>query len=75
LASTEAITRIGGRAAAELLAGLAFSAPPAAQRHAVALLMALGTSRDDPLLARIRETHPDPAVRKLATSGLEVHQH
>ena len=70
--SAEAIHHIGGRQAAELLAGLAFTAPTEAQRHAVLLLMALGVSRDDPLVVRIRDTHPDPAVRDLAAHGLQM---
>ena len=73
--SAQAIYRIGGRAAAELAADLAFTASPDGQRHAVFLLGALGIDRDDPLVKRIRESHPAPAIRELATNGLRVEPH
>jgi len=73
--SAQAIHSIGGRPAAELLGELAFTAPGDGQRQAAAVLMLLELDRDDPLLVRIRDTHPDPDVRKLVTTGIQVHQH
>jgi hypothetical protein len=70
--SAQAIHHIGGREAASLLAELAFTAPSDAQRQAVVLLMALGISRDDPLITRIRDTHPNQAIRDLAAHGLPL---
>ena len=68
--SAQAIHQIGGREAASLLADLAFTGPSDAQRQAVVLLIALGISRDDPLITRIRDTHPNQAIRDLAAHGL-----
>jgi hypothetical protein len=73
--SAQAIYRIGGRGAAELAADLAFTAPPEGQRHAVFLLGTLGVGGTDSLVKRIRESHPDPAIRDLATHGLKVEPH
>jgi HEAT repeat protein len=73
--SAQVIYGIGGRPAATLLAELAFEAPAEAQRQAVVLLLTLGIPRDDPLVRRIRDTHPNPALRDLAEHGLQVHSH
>jgi HEAT repeat protein len=73
--SAQVIYGIGGRPAATLLAELAFGAPADAQQQAVVLLLTLGVPRDDPLVRRIRDTHPNPAVRDLAEHGLQVHSH
>jgi hypothetical protein len=73
--SAQVIYGIGGRPAATLLAELAFEAPADAQPQAVVLLLTLGIPRDDPLVQRIRDTHPNPAVRDLAENGLQVHSH
>lgn len=60
----------GGDRAAESLGRLAFDAAPEGQRHAVALLMALGRP-DDPIVARIRETHPDEKTREMVEHGFQ----
>jgi hypothetical protein len=74
--SAQAIYRIGGRSAAELAADLAFTAPPGGgQYHAVTLLGVLGVGGDDPLIKRIRDSHPDPSIREYATHGLQVEPH
>jgi HEAT repeat protein len=65
----------GGDEAAESFARLAFAAAPEGQRHAVALLMALGRPSGDPTLERIRDTHPDPKVRELAEHGFPDSHH
>lgn len=74
-AAGRAIFQIGGRPAAESFARLAFTAPPAMQRHAVTMLRATGVAEDDPLLVRIRNEHPEPEVREVAEHGLPVHEH
>ena len=74
-AAGRAIQNIGGQPAAESLGRLAFEGPPEAQKYAVLLLMLSGIDRDDPLLARIRTTHPDADVRGIAEHGLEMHEH
>jgi hypothetical protein len=65
---------VGSRAAAESVARLVFEAPPDAQRGAVTLLLAV-VPKDDPLVARIRTTHPDPAIRDLIEHGAEMGHH
>lgn len=65
----------GGEEAAASFGRLAFAAAPEGQRHAVALLMALDRPDDDPILARIRETHPDPKTRELAEHGIKDSHH
>jgi len=70
------IYQVGGPAAADVLARLAFEAPPEAQRLAVVLLMALQGGRDDPLVQRIAKTHPDPELRRLIEHGVDPpHSH
>jgi hypothetical protein len=74
--SAQAIYSIGGRSAAELAAELAFTAPPGSgQYQAVTLLGVLGVGGDDPLVKRIRDSHPDPSIREYATHGLQVEPH
>jgi hypothetical protein len=75
LESARSIHRIGGRPAAELLAQLAFTAPVDMQGQAAALLLTLNLDANDPLIVKIRDTHPDPAVRDLLTHGLKGHAH
>lgn len=65
------IFQVGGPAAAETLARLAFEAPPGGQRLAVVLLMALQGGRDDALVQRIGKTHPDADLRRLVEHGIE----
>ena len=74
-ASARAIHEIGGRQASEAFARLAFDAPPDAQIYAVVLLMTTGVGKDDPLVQRIVQTHPDDSVRHLIEHGLDVHHH
>lgn len=70
------IFQVGGPAAADTLARLAFDAPAEGQRLAVLLLMALQGGRDDPRVQNIAKTHPDPELRKLIEQGIEPpHQH
>lgn len=69
-----AIRQVGGRPAADALARLAFEAPPEARRQAVAFLM-MTVPPDDPLLARVRDKHPDAAVRELVEHGLPKGEH
>jgi HEAT repeat protein len=73
--SARSIHAIGGREAATLLSDLAFDAPPGAQQQALALLLTLGIPRTDPLVTRIRDKHPNQAVRNLAEKGIEAHSH
>lgn len=73
--SARSIHAIGGREAATLLSDLTFDAPPGAQKQAVVLLLTLGIPRTDPLVTRIRDKHPNAAVRDLAENGLETHSH
>jgi HEAT repeat protein len=75
LESARAIHRAGGRPAAEVLADLAFTAPGDLKRRAAALLLTIGLNAEDPLIVRVRDTHPDPEVRELVTHGLRGHSH
>ncbi len=70
--SSQAIYEIGGSPAADLLVGIVFDGPEDAQRHALVLLFSLGLDPLDPRLARVREEHPDAAVRDLALHGFEL---
>lgn len=65
----------GGDAAAESFGRLAYRGPAEGQRHAVALLLALGRPADDPVVERIRSEHPDPSVRELAEHGFRDAHH
>ena len=70
------IFQVGGPAAADTLARLAFDAPAEGQRLALVLLMALQGGRDDPLVQNIAKTHPDAELRRLIEHGIEApHQH
>lgn len=74
-AAARAILAIGGQPAIDTFGGLIFTGPPMAQRYAFVCLMLTGINRSDPLVKRIAETHPDESIRRLATHGVEVHQH
>ncbi len=74
-AAGNAIVAWGGDEAADALARLAFDAPPEAQKWAVTLLFALGRRQDDPRIARIRTTHPDPSVREFVEHGFDLGSH
>ncbi len=65
----------GGDAAAESFGRLAYRGSAEGQRHAVALLLALGRPADDPMVERIRSEHPDPSVRELAEHGFRDGHH
>ena len=70
------IFQVGGPAAADVLARLAFEARPESQRLAVVLLLALKGNRDDPLVQRIAKTHPDAELRRLIEHGVDPpHSH
>lgn len=68
-AAGRALNAIGGRPAQEALGRLAF-AEHDARKYAVTLLMLTGIDPNDPLLVRIRTTHPDEGVRELVEHGL-----
>lgn len=74
-AAAGAILAIGGQPATDAFARLTFTGPPSAQRYAFVCLMLNGVNRDDPVVKRIAETHPDESIRRLATHGLDVHKH
>jgi hypothetical protein len=74
-AAARAILAVGGQPATDAFGRLVFTAPPPAQPYAFMCLMLTGVNRDDPLVERIAETHPNESVRRLATHGLEVHKH
>jgi hypothetical protein len=74
-AAARSILAVGGQPAIDALGRLTFTAPPTAQRYAFACLMLAGVNRDDPLVKRIAETHPDESMRQLATHGVDVHKH
>lgn len=74
-AAGRAISAVGGRAAAETLARLAFEGPPDAQKFAVTLLLLSAIPHDDPLVQHISTTHPDGSVRQIIESGLDIHEH
>lgn len=69
-AAGRAINAIGGRPAQEALARLAFSEHTQGQKYAVTLLMLTGIDPNDPLMVRIKTTHPDHDVRELLEHGL-----
>lgn len=74
-AAAGAILAIGGQPATDAFARLTFTGPPSAQRYAFVCLMLNGVTRNDPVIKRIAETHPDESIRRLATHGLDVHKH
>jgi hypothetical protein len=74
-AAARAILAVGGQPATDAFGRLVFTAPSPAQPYAFMCLMLTGVNRDDPLVERIAETHPNESVRRLATHGLEVHKH
>jgi hypothetical protein len=70
-----ALLRIGGREAPKAFEHMAFNAPADAQRYAVMLLLLSGVQRDDPLVQRVIQSHPDSEIRHLAEHGIEVDDH
>jgi hypothetical protein len=74
-AAARAILAIGGQPAIDTLGRLTFTGPTTGQRYAFVCLMLTGINRDDPLVQRIAETHPDESIRRLATHGVDVHKH
>ena len=74
-AAGRGLLAVGGRPAAESVSRLAFEGSSDAQLYAVTVLMAL-VPKDDPLVVRIRDTHPDPDVRKFVAEGPHLeHEH
>jgi HEAT repeat protein len=69
-AAGRSITAIGGRPAQEAFARLAWSDRPGVPAYAVTLLLLTGIPKDDPLVVRIRTSHPIETVRHLAAEGL-----
>ncbi len=69
-AAGRGINAIGGRPAQEAFARLAYSDHAEVQPYAVTLLMLTGIDHDDPLMVRIRTSHPDPSVRDITIKGL-----
>ena len=67
-AAARGFTLVGGRGAAEALSRLAFAGEMDAQHYAVTILLAL-VPKDDPLVVHIRDTHPDPELRKFIEEG------
>ena len=72
--ATRAMSRIGGRPAAESLLRLTFRATAERQRYAAMALLALGVERDDPLAVHIAQSHPNAEVRQLFDNGLSPHR-
>jgi len=68
-AAGRAISHIGGRPAQQSFAHLAFDGSLDAQQYAVVLLLMTGIPHDDPLVERIRASHPDAGIRRLVTEG------
>lgn len=73
-AAGAAYIAIGGRTAAESVARLVFEAPPDAQRGAVTILLAV-VPKDDPLVEKIRSSHPDAGIRDLIEHGPVMGHH
>jgi HEAT repeat protein len=73
-AAATAYIAVGSPAAAQSVARLVFEGPADAQRGAVTTLLAM-VARDDPLVARIRTSHPDPEIRELIEHGVEFGHH
>lgn len=73
-AAARAIWTIGGAAAADTLARLAFNAPAGGQRHALMLLI-LMVGKTDARVTRIAQTHPDVSLRKFIEHGPDIHKH
>ena len=73
-AAGAAYVALGSRAAAESVARLVFEAPPDAQRGAVTILLAV-VPKDDPLVEKIRSSHPDAGIRDLIEHGPVMGHH
>lgn len=69
-AAGRSISAIGGRPAQEAFARLVWSARPEVPPYAVTLLLLTGIAREDPLVVRIRTSHPSETVRHLVEEGL-----
>lgn len=74
-AAGRSILAVGGPAAAESLARLAFEAPISGQRYAVVLLMTMDSEETRQSLERVRKVHPDDEVRHLVEHGLPISRH
>ncbi len=69
-----AYVALASPAAAESVARLVLAGPADGQRGALTILLAV-VRRDDPLVVKIRDTHPDPAIRDLIEHGAEMGHH
>jgi HEAT repeat protein len=74
-AAGRSILAVGGPAAAESLARLAFEAPISGQRYAVVLLMTMDSEETRQSLERVRTVHPNDEVRHLVEHGLPISRH
>lgn len=74
-AAGRALLALGGRSAQEALGRLVFRGEREAEIYALTLLLVSGIAHDDPLLERIRTTHPDERVRHVASEGFPRHEH
>ena len=70
-ASARGFHELGGAPAQQALADLVFDGRGYdVQAHALVLMFAMGATREDPAIERIRRSHPDKRIRRLIDEGI-----
>jgi HEAT repeat protein len=72
-ASARGFDQLGGPAAQEALSEIVFRGERyEVQAHALVLLFALGATKEDPAIERIRSEHPDRRIRRMIDEGIDL---
>jgi hypothetical protein len=72
-ASARGFNQLGGPAAQEALSEIVFRGERyEVQAHALVLLFAMGTTKEDPAIERIRSEHPDRRIRRMIEEGIDL---
>lgn len=72
-ASARGFNQLGGPAAQEALSEIVFHGERyEVQAHALVLLFAMGATKEDPAIERIRSEHPDRRIRRMIEEGIDL---
>jgi HEAT repeat protein len=72
-ASARGFNQLGGPTAQEALSEIVFRGERyEVQAHALVLLFAMGATKEDPAIERIRSEHPDRRIRRIIEEGIDL---
>jgi HEAT repeat protein len=72
-ASARGFNQLGGPAAQESLSEIVFRGDRyEVQAHALVLLFAMGATKEDPAIERIRSEHPNRRIRRMIDEGIDL---